>query len=89
VVKAARDTTPNGCGGFVKIDHDEYSTKYCHLKKWTVKTGEKVVKGQLIGISGGDKNDPYNGNSKGAHLHYEVVKNGRNINPSFVHPQIS
>lgn len=89
VVKAARDTTPNGCGGFVMIEHDVYSTKYCHLKKWVVNAGENVIKGQLIGFSGGGSNDPFRGNSMGAHLHYEVVKNGRHINPSFVHPELS
>lgn len=84
-VKAARDTTPNGCGGFVKIDHGEYQTKYCHLKKWSVKKGDTVTKGQLIGWSGGDKNDPYKGNSMGAHLHYEVLKGGKHVNPVHVH----
>lgn len=88
IVKAARDTTPNGCGGFVMIDHNDYSTKYCHVKKWVVKTSEKVIKGQLIGYTGGGANDPYKGNSMGAHLHYEVVRDGKNINPSNVHPQL-
>ena len=63
--------------------------KYCHLKKWAVSEGENVIKGQLIGFSGGGPNDPFRGNSMGAHLHYEVVKNGQPINPSFVHPELS
>lgn len=88
-VEAARDTTPNGCGGFVKINHGEYQTKYCHLKKWSVKKGDSVVKGQLIGWSGGASNDPFKGNSMGAHLHYEVLRNGKNINPANVHDELA
>ena len=43
VVKAARDTTPNACGGFVKINHGKYTTKYCHLIKFdVVKKGDSL-----------------------------------------------
>lgn len=72
VVLFAKDTTPNGCGGFIKINHGDFITKYCHLSKWVVKQGQNVKKGQLIGYSGGGKNDPYKGTSNGAHLHYEI-----------------
>lgn len=88
VVIVAKDTTPDGCGGFVKIKHEEYVTKYCHLKEWTVRKGDTVKKGQIIGRSGGSKSDPFRGNSMGAHLHYEIWKNGRPVNPAYIHPSI-
>jgi len=88
-VIAARDTSPNGCGGFVKIQHKDYSTKYCHLKRWDVKKGDEVSKGQQIGISGGASNDPFRGNSMGAHLHYEVLDGERHIDPAKVHGTLS
>ena len=88
-VKAARDTSPNGCGGFVKIQHKDYSTKYCHLKRWDVKKGDEVSKGQQIGLSGGASNDPFKGNSMGAHLHYEVLDGKRHIDPVKVHGTLS
>lgn len=90
VVKAARDTTPNACGGFVKINHGEYTTKYCHLIKFdVVKKGDKVIKGQLIGYTGGAKGGKYAGNSLGPHLHYEVLIGGRHVDPERVHGRLS
>lgn len=77
-VIAAKDTTPNGCGGFVEIDHGNMKTKFCHLRQWVVNSGDTVKKGQLIGYSGGGKNDPYRGTSSGSHLHYEIL-NSNNI----------
>lgn len=78
------------CGGFVQIDHGKYETKYCHLKKFdVVKQGDEVVKGQLIGYSGGGQNDPFKGNSQGPHLHYEVLVGGRNVDPQTIHTKLS
>lgn len=89
-VTAARDTTPNNCGGFVSIDHGKYQTKYCHLSKFdVVKKGDEVVKGQLIGYTGGAKGADYAGNSMGPHLHYEVLVNGRHVDPQRVHSELS
>jgi len=77
------------CGGHVRIKHDNHETKYCHLKRWVVEKGEQVSKGQLIGYTGGGKSDPNRGNSMGAHLHYEVIKGGQKINPSYVHSELA
>ena len=88
-VKAARDTSPNGCGGFVKIQHKDYSTKYCHLSKWLVSKGDEVTKGQQIGLSGGIKGAKYAGNSQGPHLHYEVLINNKQVDPTKVHGTLS
>lgn len=81
-VIAAKDTTPNRCGGFIQLDHGKVITKYCHLSKWSVAQGETVKKGQVIGYTGGGLNDPYRGDSSGAHLHYEIKdKSGLALNP--------
>jgi murein DD-endopeptidase MepM/ murein hydrolase activator NlpD len=84
VVIAAKDTTPNGCGGFVQIDHGKYISKYCHLSDFNiVKQGDQVKRGQIIGKTGGGINDPYRGTSTGSHLHYAIVDKttGQSINP--------
>jgi len=85
-VEAARDTSPgNGCGGFIKINHGDIITKFCHLKQWVVNSGDEVKKGQLIGYSGGGKSDPGRGTSSGPHLHYEILNtSGIALNPTEV-----
>jgi len=66
----------NARGNYVVVDHvDGYSSLYQHLSKATVAQGAKVSMGQVIGLSGNT------GNSTGPHLHYEVYKDGSNINP--------
>ena len=65
-----------GYGKCVVIQHkDGYKTLYGHLSKITVKKGQKVKSGDLIGKVGST------GRSTGPHLHYEVHKNGKKINP--------
>lgn len=84
------DTSPNGCGGHIRINHgDNLETKYCHLKQMVVKPGEKVKKGQHIGYTGGDINDPGRGISTGPHLHYEVVVDGNSVDPLLVQPDLA
>ena len=78
----ARDTSPNGCGGFVSLDHKTLITKFCHLRKWVVRKGETVKRGQIIGYSGGGANDSSHGTSTGPHLHYEILNmSGIAMNP--------
>jgi len=82
VVVSARDTTPNGCGGFIKIEHANVVTKFCHLRKWVVSVGQNVKQGDIIGYTGGGRTDPYRGSSTGPHLHYEIQnKSGLALNP--------
>lgn len=73
VLKAGR----NGSYGlFVQIGHGNgYSTCFAHLKKFTVKKGERVSRGQTIGLVGSS------GRSTGPHLHYELRYNNKTINP--------
>jgi murein DD-endopeptidase MepM/ murein hydrolase activator NlpD len=90
VVISSRDTTPNACGGFVKLDHDSIETKFCHLSQLNVKEGQQVKKGQIIGYSGGGQNDPMRGTATGPHLHYEIRnKSGIAMNPTTVQPNLA
>lgn len=65
-----------GYGKHVRIDHGfGYVTLYGHMTKYVVRRRQKVKRGDLIGYVGST------GRSKAPHLHYEVRKNGRHINP--------
>jgi biotin carboxyl carrier protein len=70
------------CGGTIYIDHQNgFKTRYCHVKDIRVSKFDKVSEGDLIGLSGGASGDKGRGNSKGAHLHFEVYKDGKLVNP--------
>jgi len=86
IVQFAGDTTPNSCGGHVRIKTGEYVIKFCHLRQWVVSTGQHVKAGQLVAYSGGNKTDPYHGASTGAHLHYGVFNANGTVayNPELV-----
>lgn len=85
VVKSSKNAG-RSCGGFIKIKHKDYTTKYCHMTVFDiVKKGDQVKKGQLIGKTGGIKGSRFAGNSQGPHLHYEVLKGGRKLDPASVH----
>ena len=81
----SKDTT-SGCGGLISIKHSEVLfTRYCHIKSRKVNEGDAVKAGTVIGLSGGGENEEYKGNSTGAHLHFEVIDNGKNVDPiSFI-----
>jgi Membrane proteins related to metalloendopeptidases len=65
-----------GYGNLLTIDHGfGYKTQYAHLQKFEVKKGQNVKRGQLIGYVGNT------GKSTAPHLHYEVLKNGKALNP--------
>lgn len=67
-----------GFGRWVVIDHGfGYETIYAHLNEFNVKRGQQVKRGSVIGYVGNA------GTSSGPHLHYEVHKNGKAINPQY------
>ena len=68
-----------GCGNAVKLNHGNgLQTRYCHMSRMAVRAGQGVRAGQVIGYVGST------GLSTGAHLHYEVYRGGRAINPASV-----
>ena len=74
VVRA--DSRSSGYGKHIRIEHGfGYTTLFGHLHKYNVKRGQKVKRGDIIGFVGST------GRSQGPHLHYEVIKDGRRINP--------
>ena len=71
------ETKKTGAQGIrVVIDHGHgYKTVYAHLNGYTVNVGQKVNRGKIIGTVGNT------GMSTAPHLHYEVHKNGKPVNP--------
>ncbi|MBN4080658.1 M23 family metallopeptidase [Beggiatoa alba] len=66
----------SGYGNLVEINHGKgYSTRYGHCLKLGVKVGETVKKGQVLAKMG------TTGRSTGPHVHFEVLNNGRAVNP--------
>ncbi len=70
-----------GYGKYIRVRHNgTYQTAYGHLSKFarSARKGARVKQGQVIGYVGST------GRSTGPHLHYEVLRNGRQINPRSV-----
>ncbi len=68
----------NGYGKQIEIDHGfGYVTKYAHLQEFLVKSGQTVKRGELIAYSGNS------GKSTAPHLHYEVIIDGKHVNPVY------
>lgn len=76
---------PNGrYGNWIRIEHGgKLATVYGHLMAFApgIEPGEAVVRGELIGFVGST------GRSTGAHLHFEVLENGKPVNP-INHPEL-
>ena len=65
-----------GYGKLIEIDHGyKLSTRYGHNKTIAVKVGDIVKQGQIIATMGST------GRSTGPHVHYEVLRNGKQVNP--------
>ncbi len=87
VVFLARDGGATGFS-YILIGHrDGYATLYGHLSSFAVATGQDVRRGQLIGESGGQPGTHGAGPmTTGAHLHFEMLKNGVHVDPLTVLP---
>ncbi|WP_396170885.1 M23 family metallopeptidase [Flavobacterium sp.] len=79
------DNTASGFGNHIVIRHGfGYETLYAHLSKYKCRAGQRVQRGDVIGYVGST------GRSEGPHLHYEVHKNGKVVNPlNFYYGNIS
>lgn len=76
VTKIKRSDVQAGYGNFIEIDHGNgYVTRYAHLEEIKVKLYQKVDKGAVIAISGNS------GGSIAPHLHYEIIRDGKNVDP--------
>ena len=68
----------NGYGNHVVINHGyQYSTLYGHMYKIKVRSGQSVKRGEVIGYVGNS------GKSTGSHLHYEVMKGKKHLDPIY------
>jgi murein DD-endopeptidase MepM/ murein hydrolase activator NlpD len=66
----------SGWGNLVEIDHGKgYVTRYAHNERTLVTVGQTVTRGQSIALMGST------GHSTGPHVHFEVLHNGRQVNP--------
>ena len=71
------DYATNGYGMHVIVDHGfDYATLYAHLSELKVRNGQRVKRGDVIGLVGNT------GLSSGPHLHYEVHKGGEPVDPA-------
>ncbi len=84
IIKSA-DNSLSGYGNHIEIDHGfGYLTLYGHLSSYKVRAGQKVKRGDVIGLVGST------GRSEAPHLHYEVHKDGEVVNPiNFYYGNIS
>ncbi|GAA8615747.1 hypothetical protein oki184_14730 [Helicobacter pylori] len=73
--KAYNKEMPGGFGHYVVVKSGALEAFYGHLSKRYKKNGESVKPGDVLGVSGNS------GASTGPHLHYEMHKNGKPINP--------
>ena len=69
-----------GYGNLVEINHgDGYVTRYAHNERTLVKVGQTVKRGEPVALMGST------GRSTGPHVHFEVIRNGRQVDPlSFI-----
>jgi murein DD-endopeptidase MepM/ murein hydrolase activator NlpD len=84
-VVAKADNTASGYGNHIVIRHGfGYETLYGHLSKYKCRAGQRIKRGDIIGYVGST------GRSEAPHLHYEVHKDGKVVNPiNFYYGNIS
>lgn len=71
-----RSSIQAGYGNYVEIDHGSgFITRYAHLENISVKWGQQIEKGAAIGTVGSS------GGSVAPHLHYEIIRDGEQVDP--------
>ncbi len=85
VIRVDHSRARRGYGNLVVIDHgvDGLSTRYAHLNEISVRRGQKIKRGEQIGTVGNT------GLSTGPHLHYEIRRDGKSINPLYYYLDIN
>ncbi|SIT00378.1 M23 family metallopeptidase [Belliella pelovolcani] len=69
-------TVFGGYGKYIEIDHGfGFVTRYAHMNEFSVRKGQRVKRGDQIGTVGNT------GSSTAPHVHYEILKDGRYVNP--------
>jgi hypothetical protein len=77
VININRSSLQAGYGNYIDIDHGHgFVTRYAHLEEIKVHRGQKVAKGSTIGTVGNS------GGSIMPHLHYEIIRDGEQVNPT-------
>jgi murein DD-endopeptidase MepM/ murein hydrolase activator NlpD len=74
IAQVKPDTWP--AGNYLAITGEGYKTAFAHLSRYAVADGQQVQRGDIIGYVGST------GQSSGPHLHYEIWKDGRNVDPT-------
>ncbi len=70
---------PGGYGHYVLVQHDnDLQTLYAHLSKRTVKVGDRLLPGDIVGLGGNS------GTNVGAHLHFEIRYGKYNVDPATI-----
>ena len=78
VQELKRSPLQAGYGNYIEIDHGHgLVTRYAHLEEIHVKYGAKIKKGDIVGTIG------TSGGSIAPHLHYEILRDGKNVDPVY------
>jgi murein DD-endopeptidase MepM/ murein hydrolase activator NlpD len=76
VITARKSGLLAGYGNFIEVDHrNGFTTRYAHLEELNVKVGQKIERGSVIATTGNS------GGSVAPHLHYEIIRNGKQVDP--------
>ncbi len=77
VIEVSRASVEAGYGNYIEIDHGNgFVTRYSHIEDISVKQGQKISKGTVIGTVGNS------GGSIAPHLHYEIIRDGKQVDPA-------
>lgn len=78
VIVVKRTTLQAGYGNYIDVDHGHgFVTRYAHLEEINVHRRQSIAKGEVIGTVGNS------GGSVAPHLHYEVIREGEPVNPTY------